>query len=151
MNVSMPSNYKMTRFQGDWNLFSTSIVCVVCITKWPDSKGIETHWCFISWITKDYKMTRFQGDWNNWAKEAHFSLILQNDPIPRGLKHNSVCSLWFNSSITKWPDSKGIETSYWSTILCRLHDYKMTRFQGDWNTPKSINGQDAKNYKMTRF
>mgnify|MGYP006995580162 CR=1 FL=1 len=32
----------MTRFQGDWNSVAELNTAFVLITKWPDSKGIET-------------------------------------------------------------------------------------------------------------
>jgi len=73
-------------------------------------------------------MTRFQGDWNTSSNMlSNASLVLQYDPISRGLK-------LVNRQLQMGDEN-----------------YNMTRFQGDWNTRGKWVSDEGLDYNMTRF
>ena len=141
----------MTRFQGDWNLLHQYLTHFLSITKWPDSKGIETHdELMLSLLLLITKWPDSKGIETYQSGHKFRFGLLQNDPIPRGLKPGKI-SEGVITTITKWPDSKGIETCKFCNCHIWLSYYKMTRFQGDWNLRVDDWGTWALDYKMTRF
>jgi len=97
-------------------------------------------------------MTRFQGDWNiGIINTFSLNIILQYDPISRGLKPEVYLIKVHIFKITIWPDFKGIETDTIVPFLKPLTDYNMTRFQGDWNVLNSFFRSGETYYNMTRF
>ena len=93
----------MTRFWGDWNYGPLRSI----------SYSMPIY----------YNLTRFWGDWNFWILSIQVvkSIILQFDPILRGLKRQRFSLCHYEPLITIWPDFEGIETSLnWDIIKLKI-------------------------------
>ena len=97
-----------------------------CITIWPDFKGIETYLtCFLGLeysvpsitIWPDFKGIETLSQLELWTTNH---LVLQYDPILRGLKRLHLRTRSFLIYITIWPDFKGIETIHRECVFNTL-------------------------------